>query len=126
MRISALQLLSATEKSDEDYLPIVDASVGVTKRITIATLLSGVIAGLKNVQIQVGAITANNIGTPVTFDAAFAFADADYAFIPFGVKDGGNIAVSIGTVALGTRSVTGITVYPAVDGTKVYYIAIGA
>ena len=122
MKISALALLSAAEKSDEDYLPIVDASVGITKRITVAALLSRLIAGL-DVAIQVGAVTADNVGTPIVFDAAFT--DPDYAFIPFGVKDGGNIAVSIGTVALGTRSVSGITVYPASDGTKVYYIAIG-
>ena len=105
-----------------DLLFIHDLLTGTLKKITVDTLLSRT-GGVGNVHLEFDGILAQNVGTQVVFD--FPFESTDYVFIPFGVKAGAAVIVSIGEVSDGSKTAALMTVYPAVDDTTVYFLAMG-
>ena len=113
-----IELLAIT---GDDEIVIFSSAQNATRKVKVSTLLSGIGGTPSNLAIDWGVVTASQSGTTVTF--ANTYADANYAFIPFGVLSGATISVTLGENT--ERTPSSIVVYPASDNTKVYYIIIG-
>lgn len=121
-RINELTLLTALRSADE--IIVRNSATGETSRTTLATLLNvfgGVVESTD--QLLWGHVSADSVGTRITFDRPFA--NANYAFFPFSQNGDTVVTVSIGTVAGGTKAAGYIDVFPTSDNAVVGWFAIG-
>lgn len=121
------QLTALLSPIAADIMPVVSSVDGKTYKLTIAQILSLGLSGELGFFIRFGAIAADTGGAEINFTSVFGapFSNANYAFIPFGQKDGGNVEVELGVTDDNTKTANIMTVYPAADGTTVYFLAIG-
>ena len=121
------ELPAAANALSTDVVPVVKAADGVTYKLTVAQILSLAASGDLGFYIRFGSVTADIAGTEINFTTIHGapFSDTNYVFIPWGMKNGGNVDVEIGTTDEGSKEAAAITVYPAADGTTVYYLAVG-
>jgi hypothetical protein len=111
-----------------DLLPVDRATDFKTFKATIQQIITVGLTGTLSYKIKFGGVDSLMSGTVIDFadgDPGFVFANTNYAVIPIGIKNGGNVNVDLGTVADGSKGVSSIMVYPAADDTIVWYIAIG-
>jgi hypothetical protein len=126
------ELTSIPVPATADVVPVVDVTTGITYKLTIQQILALGLSGSLGFYIRFGAVVASETGTKVDFVALFGdpFTNTDYAFIPYGIKNGGNVDVEIASTDDSRddgllKTVSETYVYPAEDDTTVYFIAIG-
>ena len=121
---ATLNTLDRTTIADDDLVLVYDVGSTELKTIKKSELFYGFAPSGTGI-VQYGQTTGDSTGVVINF--ATPYTTTSYSVIAYGFDSLNTpVVVTTGSVGGGDKAVGSITLYPAVDGTTINWIAIGA